>query len=97
MLIEAQDLTKIYKMGAVEVHALRGVDFSVGKGEFVGITGSSGSGKSTLLHLVGLLDDATSGSLEIGGVDVSGLTDHEKTEFRLKRFGYVFQGLCPCI
>ncbi|UUX93676.1 ABC transporter ATP-binding protein [Methanoplanus endosymbiosus] len=91
MLIEAQDLTKIYKMGAVEVHALRGVDFSVGKGEFVGITGSSGSGKSTLLHLVGLLDDATSGSLEIGGVDVSGLTDHEKTEFRLKRFGYVFQ------
>lgn len=91
MLIEAQGLTKTYKMGAVEVHALRGVDFSVEKGEFVGITGFSGSGKSTLLHLAGLLDDPTAGSLKIGDTDISGLSDHEKTEFRLRRFGYVFQ------
>ncbi|EHQ35039.1 ABC transporter related protein [Methanoplanus limicola DSM 2279] len=91
MLIEAQGLTKTYKMGAVDVNALRGVDFSVGKGEFVGITGFSGSGKSTLLHLAGLLDDPTAGSLKIGDTDISGLSDHEKTEFRLRRFGYVFQ------
>lgn len=90
-MIQIDNLRKIYQMGTVEVKALDGVTFDIGKGEFVGIMGPSGSGKSTLLHMLGLLDVPTSGKIVIDGIDVSRLTDWEKTMFRLYRLGYVFQ------
>ena len=90
-MIAGSSLFKIYGKGSVEVRALDGVDITIGRGEFVGITGASGSGKSTLLHLLGLLDRPTSGSLLIDGVEVSALSEKERTAFRLNRLGYVFQ------
>ncbi len=90
-MIVAENLTRVYAMGRVEVHALRGVSLEVGKGEFVGIMGASGSGKSTLLHILGLLDRPTSGRVTIDGTDVLALSDHRRTLFRLNRLGYVFQ------
>ncbi|PKL59319.1 MAG: ABC transporter [Methanomicrobiales archaeon HGW-Methanomicrobiales-4] len=90
-MIEVTDLCKVYQMGKVSVDALRNVTLSISKGEFVGIMGASGSGKSTLLHMMGLLDIPTCGKILLGGLDVSTLTDQQKTRFRLKRLGYVFQ------
>ncbi len=90
-MIEIQDLSKIYRLGQVEVKALDGVSLSIEKGEFVGIMGPSGSGKTSLLHMLGLLDDPTSGSIQIDGIDVRRLTDWERTMFRLYKLGYVFQ------
>src|SRR5512136_3423057 len=90
-MIEIMDLRKIYRMGNVEVKALDGVTLDIEKGEFLGITGASGSGKSTLLHMLGLLDLPTSGRIVIDGMDISTLTDYEKTMFRLYKLGYVFQ------
>ena len=90
-MIIGSNLRRIYGKGSVEVRALDGVDISIRKGEFVGITGASGSGKSTLLHLLGLLDRPTSGSLVIDGVDVGILNERQRTLFRLNRLGYVFQ------
>jgi len=90
-MIEISDLRKTYHMGNVEVKALDGVTLDIAKGEFLGIMGPSGSGKSTLLHMLGLLDEPTSGKILIDGMDIAKLTDYEKTMFRLYRLGYVFQ------
>jgi putative ABC transport system ATP-binding protein len=78
-------------MGNVEVKALDGVTIDIAKGEFLGIMGPSGSGKTTLLHMLGLLDEPSSGKIVIDGMDISKLTDYEKTMFRLYKLGYVFQ------
>jgi len=90
-MIEITDLRKTYRMGNVEVRALDGVTLDIAKGEFLGIMGPSGSGKTTLLHMLGLLDEPTSGNIIIEGTDLSQLTDYEKTMFRLYKLGYVFQ------
>lgn len=91
-IIETSGLSKTYSLGGnVEVLALKGISIAVEKGEFVGIMGPSGSGKSTLLHQLGLLDRQTAGTVVIDGTDVTGLTDRERTLFRLNRLGYVFQ------
>nr|WP_321350900.1 ABC transporter ATP-binding protein [uncultured Methanoregula sp.] len=90
-MIEIADLKKIYRMGDVEVRALDGITLDIAKGEFLGIMGASGSGKTTLLHMLGLLDEPTSGQIVIDGTDISSLTDYEKTMFRLYKLGYVFQ------
>ena len=90
-MIEIENLQKIYRMGDVEVRALDGVTLDIAKGEFLGIMGASGSGKTTLLHMLGLLDEPSSGSIIIDRTDIGRLTDYEKTMFRLYKLGYVFQ------
>jgi len=90
-MIRIDNLKKLYRMGTVEVRALDGVTLDIAKGEFLGIMGASGSGKTTLLHMLGLLDEPSSGSLLLDGIDVGRLTDYEKTMFRLYKLGYVFQ------
>ena len=90
-MIVIEDLRKIYRMGDVEVRALDGVTLDIAKGEFLGIMGASGSGKTTLLHMLGLLDEPTSGRITIDETEISKLNDYEKTMFRLYKLGYVFQ------
>ncbi|PWR70402.1 ABC transporter ATP-binding protein [Methanospirillum lacunae] len=90
-MIRVTDLKKIYRMGLVEVAALKGVSFNIEKGEFVGIMGPSGSGKSTLLHQLGLLDTPSSGRIFIDDIEVTRLDDEARTRFRLMHLGYVFQ------
>jgi putative ABC transport system ATP-binding protein len=90
-MIQVTDVSRVYQMGLVQVHALRGVWCTINMGEFVGIMGPSGSGKSTLLHILGLLDEPTTGTVTIDGSDVHLLTEDEKTDFRLNKLGYVFQ------
>ncbi len=89
--LETEALWKSYRMGTNDVHALRGVNLRVGRGEFVAIMGPSGCGKSTLLHTLGGLQARTSGSVTIEGQDLAGLTDAERTELRRERIGFVFQ------
>ena len=91
-LIETRGVTKVYHMGDVVVHALRGVDLAVEDGEFVALMGASGSGKSTLMNVLGCLDEATSGEYHLGGVDVHELTGDEFAEIRNQKIGFVFQG-----
>jgi putative ABC transport system ATP-binding protein len=90
-LIEVRGLRKVYRVGKVDVPALRGVDLDVQPGEFLAIVGPSGSGKSTLFHIIGGLTPATGGNVRIGGQDISSLTDPGRTELRKKRVGFVFQ------
>ncbi len=90
-IISIRDLRKIYRLGEVEVQALRGVDLDIQRGEFVTIIGPSGSGKSTLFHILGGLTPPTSGSIHIAGRDLLGMTDRERTELRKTSVGFVFQ------
>src|SRR5437879_10382377 len=89
--IEARDLHKTYHVGKIEVQALRGISFSVQKGEFVSVVGPSGSGKSTLFYLLGGLTRANSGSVVLDGDDFSLLTDAQRTRMRRRKIGFVFQ------
>ncbi|MGA3205698.1 MAG: ATP-binding cassette domain-containing protein, partial [Bryobacteraceae bacterium] len=90
-MIELRDLTKTYHSGDVDVHALRGVNLSVAKGEFLSVVGPSGSGKSTLFNILGGLTPPTSGSVEIAGRDLLKMTDAERTDLRKSTVGFVFQ------
>jgi putative ABC transport system ATP-binding protein len=89
--IEAVELCKTYHVGKIEVPALRGISFTVDKGEFVSVVGPSGSGKSTLFYLLGGLTRADSGSVIIEGDDFSKLSDAERTRMRKRKIGFVFQ------
>lgn len=90
-VIEVTNLTKIYKIGSIEVKALMGVNLAISKGEFVSIMGPSGSGKSTLMSILGCLDTPTSGKYLLEGIDVSKLKDNQLAEIRNKKVGFVFQ------
>lgn len=90
-LIVVKDLKKIYRMGDVEVAALRGVDLTVERGEFVAIVGPSGSGKSTLFYILGGLAQASAGSVVIDGKDLARMGDGERTAIRRELVGFVFQ------
>jgi len=90
-MIELENITKIYRMGNVEVPALRGVTLSIEQGEMVALIGASGSGKSTLMNIIGFLDKPTEGKYVLEGVDVSQLNDNKLAEMRNRKVGFVFQ------
>ncbi len=90
-IIEVRDLRKIYRVGDVNVEALRGVSLTVARGEFLTVVGPSGSGKSTLFHILGGLTHATSGQVIIDGRDLSAISDAERTDMRKRFVGFVFQ------
>jgi putative ABC transport system ATP-binding protein len=90
-VIIARDLTKVYQMGDVEVHALRGLSMQVGRGEVVSIMGPSGSGKSTLMNIIGALDRPTSGEYILDGEQVSDLKDDQLANVRNRKIGFIFQ------
>jgi len=90
-VIDVREITKVYKMGDIEVHALRGVSLRIYEGEFVSIMGPSGSGKSTLMNILGALDQPTSGEYFLDGEDVSKMSEQELARIRNKKIGFVFQ------
>jgi putative ABC transport system ATP-binding protein len=91
-VIRIKGMTRTYTIGDIEVHALRGVDLLVERGEYVAVMGPSGSGKSTLMNLIGCLDKPTSGTYALDGVDVSALDDTALAAVRLQKLGFIFQG-----
>jgi putative ABC transport system ATP-binding protein len=91
-VIQLDHIHKIYTMGDVEVHALRGVSLTIREGEFVAIMGASGSGKSTTMNILGCLDQPTRGQYVLDGEDVSQMSKDERADIRCKKIGFVFQG-----
>ena len=90
-ILQTENLTKIYGDGENAVHALRGINLTVEKGEFTAIVGTSGSGKSTLLHMLGGLDRPTTGKVMVDGKDIFSLSEEQLTIFRRRKIGFVFQ------
>ena len=90
-IIEVQNLKKTYRLGKVDVPALRGVSLSVEPGEFMGVLGASGSGKSTLFHIIGGMLAPTSGSVRVAGMELGSMSDAQRTEMRKTTVGFVFQ------
>ncbi|MCB0642174.1 MAG: ABC transporter ATP-binding protein [Phaeodactylibacter sp.] len=90
-VIKTENIHKTYNPKTIPVHALRGVDLVIEEGEFTAIVGPSGSGKTTLLNIIGGLDRPTEGKIEVGGVDISKLSDNQLIEFRKEKIGFVFQ------
>src|SRR5579863_4412428 len=90
-MIEVRDLRKTYRQGEVDVHALRGVNLSVAKGEFLSVVGPSGSGKSTLFNILGGLTPPTAGTVTMAGRDLLAMSDAERTNLRKTTVGFVFQ------
>ncbi len=90
-VVEAKDITKVYQMGEIEVHALRGLSVNIAPGEIISIMGPSGSGKSTLMNILGCLDRPTSGDYHLNGESVATLNDDQLAEIRNRGVGFVFQ------
>ena len=90
-MIEIKDLHKSYQMGSNSLHVLKGINFSVEPGELVAIMGSSGSGKSTLLNILGMLDEANSGTYTLDSVPIVDLNETKAAEYRNKFLGFIFQ------
>jgi putative ABC transport system ATP-binding protein len=90
-MITIEQMTKTYRMGSIEVHALRGVNVTIETGEFVAIMGPSGSGKSTLMNMIGCLDTPTTGRYTLDGIEVASLNDNELSAVRARKLGFVFQ------
>ena len=88
-MITLTDISKVFQTNDIETHALSNVNLTINKGEFVSIMGPSGCGKSTLLNIVGLLDDATNGTIEMDGINVEGMTDKELANFRNQKMGFI--------
>ncbi|MDP6931593.1 MAG: ABC transporter ATP-binding protein [Myxococcota bacterium] len=90
-IVQLQQVVKDYPLGNLVVHAVRGVDIDIHRGEFTVIAGPSGSGKTTLLNLIGCVDVPTRGQVQVGGRSTADLTDHQLTELRLRYIGFIFQ------
>ena len=90
-MLNMQNISKVYRTESVETHALREVSLTVEEGEFVSVTGPSGSGKTTFLNVAGLLEEATSGTYELDGKDVSDLNDAARSRMRNEKIGFIFQ------
>jgi putative ABC transport system ATP-binding protein len=90
-ILEFNNVKKEYRLGETTVRALRGVDLTVGKGEFIAVLGASGSGKTTLLNLAGAIDEPTEGEVRVNGQAISGMADNAKAELRNRTVGYIFQ------
>src|SRR5436190_5305073 len=90
-ILKTENLQMTYRVGKVDVHALRGVDLAVAPGEFVSIMGPSGCGKSTLLHILGGLLKPTSGKVVVDGEDLAAMSDAARTDLRRRKIGFVFQ------